>query len=246
MFQAVSPKSVRFHQLHDHDGARIKQERVCSADGEPVSYPHIVKGFEIEEGRYVKVTPAELDAFEAPSTRVIGIEEFVDLHDIDPIYYEQTYYLSPAPEAERPYALLHAALVRRRKVAVGRVVLRHKQHVAVIRPRGPALSLSTLRYADEILPASSLEGLPDETAAPRERELEAAEQLVESLSARFRPERYRDEHRERLLDFLHHKAEGLPAAAPPPDELAAPSDLMRALDESLDAVRSRPPTDEAA
>lgn len=240
MFSAVTQKEVHFHQLHDADGSRIRQERICAADGEPVPYNHIVKGYEVSPGKYVEVTPEELAAFDPAATKTIDIEDFVDIHDIDPIYYESTYYLAPDRDAAKPYALLHAALTRRSRVGIARMVMHNKQHLCVVRPLGPVLSVSTLQYADEIRPAEALPGLPRDQSKPRERELAMAEQLIESLSTQFRPERYHDEYREKILAFLKKKAEGgeVVASSEPPRALPA-SELMRALQESLNAVRSK-------
>src|SRR5262249_50009653 len=149
LFSATSPKEVRFHMLHDEDGARIQQKRVCSIDGEEVSWEHIVKGFEVSKGRYVTVTREELDAFAPKATRSIDIEDVVDLQRIDPIYYDHSYYLVPDRGAARPYALLREAMVSTGKVGIGQFVLRTKQYLAAVRPMGKALALSTLLHADE-------------------------------------------------------------------------------------------------
>src|SRR5919204_395905 len=136
LFSATSPKDLRFHMIHDKDGGRIHQKRVCSVDGEEVPWEHIVKGFEISKGRYVTVTKDELAAFNPKATRAIDIEDFVDLHQIDPIFYETTYYLLPDRGAARPYALLLEAMKRTGRVGVARFVLRTKQYLAAVRPIG--------------------------------------------------------------------------------------------------------------
>src|SRR6266481_4282297 len=151
LFSATSPKEVRFHMLHDKDGGRIQQKRVCSIDGEEVSWEHIVKGFEISKGRYVTVTREELEAFNPRANKAIEIEDFVDLSQIDPIYYESTYYLVPDRGAAKPYALLVEAMKRTHRVGIARFVLRTKQYLAAVRPLRNALTISTMLYHDEIV-----------------------------------------------------------------------------------------------
>jgi DNA end-binding protein Ku len=208
LFSATSPKEVRFHMLHDKDGGRIQQKRVCSIDGEEVPWEHIIKGFEISKGRYVSVTRDELQAFNPRATRTIEIEDFVELSQIDPIYYQTTYYLVPDKGAAKPYALLVEAMKQTGKVGVARFVLRTKQYLCAVRPKGRALALSTMLYQDEVVEADELEGLPTTQTKPAERELKMAEQLVESLSGKFEIEKYRDEYREQVLALLEKKAEG--------------------------------------
>lgn len=240
LYTAVVPHEVRFRLLHDEDGAPIHQKRVC-AQGHEVPYEHVVKGYELDEGRFVEVTRGELEAFDPQATRTIAFEDFVPLEDIDPVFYETAYHVVPDEGAERAYALLTTALERTGRVGVARLVLRAKGHLGVVRPYGRGLLLSTLHYADEVLAQDELA----ELAAVRgvrleEREVAAAARLVEASSARFEPERYRDPHRERLLAFLDKRARGeRPGAAervePPPSTPAA--DLMRALEASLGELR---------
>ena len=187
VYSAVSRKDVRFNQLHGADGGRIQQKRVCAIDGEEVPYEEIVKGYEIEPGRYVTITPAELDSVAAERTRRIEIEEFVALDDIDPIHWESTYYLAPDKTAGKPYALLLAALESTSRVGLGRVVLRSKEYLAAIRPASDALMLSTMLFADEIVPRAAVEEFGEEPAEVSPKELAIAEQLVGSLSADWDP-----------------------------------------------------------
>ena len=239
LFSATSPKEVRFHMVHDKDGGRILQKRVCSVDGEEVSWEHIVKGFEISKGRYVTVTKDELAAFNPKATRSIDIEDFVDLNQIDPIYYDHTYYLVPDRGAARPYALLREAMHETGKVGVGQFVLRTKQYLAAVRPMGSALALSTMLYADEVVGQDELEGVPGAEAKPREKELHMAEQLVESLAADFDPKKYKDTFREQVLALLERKAEGEEIVAEPAEEEPRGKvvNLMDALAKSLAAAR---------
>jgi DNA end-binding protein Ku len=234
LYTATQAKDVRFHQLHDADGVRLQQKRVCPQDGEEVPYEHVVKGYEIAPGQYVTVTQDELRALSPKSTKTIEIEEFVDLADIDPVYYEHSYYLAPDRNAARPYALLLRAMQESNRVAIGRVVLRTKEYLTAIRPMGRALTMSTMLFADEVVDQDRIEGLPDEEVDTPARELKMARQLVESLTTDFEPDRFRDEYRAKVLDLIDRKAAGQEIAVQPEEEEAAPvTDLMAALEASL-------------
>jgi DNA end-binding protein Ku len=231
---ATSAKDVRFHQLHSTDGGRINQKRVCSVDGEEVDYSEIVKGYEIHRGQYVIVEPEELEALAPEATRSIDIEEFVDLAEIDPLFFDHSYYLVPDSPAARPYALLVEAMEGTGKVGIGRFVLRTKQYLAALRPREGALVLSTLLFADEVVQTSELEVPTTKDTKPSERELNMARQLVNSLSAEWEPEKFKDDFRAKVLEMIEAKAEGNEIAIPEATEKAAPVvDLMAALEASL-------------
>jgi DNA end-binding protein Ku len=238
LVSATSPKDVRFHQLHDVDQARIQQKRVCSEDGEEVAFEHIVKGYDVGGGNYVVIEPEELAALDVAATRTIDIEEFVDLAEIDPVYYEHSYYLVPDGRAERPYALLVEAMDRTGKVAIGRFVLRTKQYLTTLRARDGVLVLATMLYDDEVVATDDLEVKTTKDTAPSEREVTMATQLVESLSAPFDPSKYKDDYRDKVLALIEAKAEGEVIARP---EAVAPSapvvDLMAALEASLAAAK---------
>lgn len=237
LFSAVSPKEVRFNMLHHKDGGRIQQKRVCSVDGEEVPWEEIAKGYEVRRGRYVMLSREELEALDPKASRAIEIEDFVDLSQIDPIYYEHTYYAAPDSGAERPYALLLDAMKHTNRVAIARIVLRTKQYLCAIRPMGDALALSTMQYHDEIVPAKALD-IP-KPPKPAARELEMAERLVDSLSADFEPQRYKDDHRERVLALLKKKAEGEEIVVEPAEERRATVvNLADALEQSLRQARS--------
>jgi DNA end-binding protein Ku len=242
LYSAVSKKTVRFNQLHDADGARILQKRVCSKDGEEVPYESIVKGFEIGPDRYVVITPDELEALDPAKTRSIDIEDFVDLADIDPLYYEHPYYLVPDTGAAKAYALLLEALRDTAKVAIARVVLRSKEYLVAIRPAGDVLTMETMLFADELVPADGLDELPEEDVKATERELAMARQLIEAQASEFDPTKYRDEYRERVLDLIERKAAGEEIAVQPmAEEPQEVPDLMAALEQSLAAARERTP-----
>lgn len=236
---AVQPKDVRFNQLEAATGQRVRQKRVSSVTGEEVPYDQLVKGYEIAPDRYVVITPEELAALDPKATRTIDIEDFVELSQVDPIYYEHAYYLVPETAGRKAYVLLREAMRRTGKVGIGRLVLRTKQYLALIRPREEALVLETLYYADEVVDQASLE-IPSGIELSQ-RELDIAAQLVESLATDFVPERYHDTYREQLLALIEAKAAGqeVVTQAPPAEEEGEVVDLMAALERSLAAVRAK-------
>jgi DNA end-binding protein Ku len=242
LYSAVSKKTVRFNQLHDADHARIQQKRVCTKDGEEVPYENIVKGFEIAPDRYVVITPDELEALDPAKTRSIDIEDFVDLGDIDPLYYEHPYYMVPDTGAAKAYKLLLEALRDTNKVAIARVVLRSKEYLVAIRPAGDVLTMETMLFADELIPADGLDELPEADAKATERELAMARQLIEAQATEFDPSKYRDEYRERVLELIERKAAGEDIAVQPMvEEPEQVPDLMAALEQSLANARERAP-----
>jgi DNA end-binding protein Ku len=237
LYSAVSKKTVRFHQLHEKDGVRIQQKRVCPADGEEVAYDQIVKGYEITPDQYVVVTPDELEAIEPRKTRTIDIEDFVELSDIDPIYYDHPYYLLPGTGAEKPYKLLVTAMEEASKVAIARVVIRQKEQLVAIRPTGDILTMETMNFADEVVSHDSFDEAPGADVDTNTREVDMARQLIDSLSAEFDPSKYKDTYRERVLDLIRTKAEGKEIAVQPVEEPQQVPDLMAALEASVNAAR---------
>ncbi len=240
LYNAVQRKNVQFHQLHAEDRQRIQQKRVCSADGAEVAYEDLVKGYEFSPGQYVIVEPEELDALAARKTRLIEVEQFIDLAEVDPLMFDSPYYVAPAPGAAKPFRLMVDAMRDAGKVAIGRFVLRQKEHLVALRVQGDALVLVTLVYADEVVSPDSLEDAGGSDADVSERELAMARQLIEMLSAPFEPERFRDEYREALLALIEQKVAGEEISiAPPASEPAAVPDLMAALQASVDALASQ-------
>jgi DNA end-binding protein Ku len=238
LFSATSSKDVRFHQLEESTGARVRQKRVSAQTGEEVAYESIVKGYEIAPDRYVIITPEELEALDPKATKTVDIEDFVDLDEIDPVYFERAYYLVPDVGGSKAYALLRDAMREQNKVAIARMVLRTKQYLCAIRPQGDALVLETLLYADEVVPQDALDGLPREGDVEiTERESKIARSLIDSLATEFEPEKYRDEYREQVLQLIEAKAEGQEYVAQPAAEPAPVVDLMAALEASLAAVK---------
>jgi len=250
VYSAVSPKTVRFHQLNEKTGNRISQKRVDSGTGDEVTYDDLVKGFELTKDRYVIVTPDELSSIQPEKSRTIDIEDFVDIEDIDPVYYDHPYWLAPDKGAGKAYALLVKAMRESGKVAIARVVLRSKEYLVAVRPagEGDALMMETMVFHDEVVPADDIDELTAAAEAPAgEREVKMAMQLIESLTSGFEPERYRDEYREKVLELIERKAEGHEIAVQPeaPQPTKVP-DLMAALEASLAAVKDRPAATEDA
>ena len=229
LYSAVSRRQISFRELRESDKSRVRHKRVAEADGEEVSYDDIVKGYELAPDQYVVFSRDELDELDPKKTKAIEVEEFVDLDDIDPIYFVQPYYLGPEPGAERAYALLVKAMSDERKVAVARFVLRNKESLAALRPMGDVLTLTTMRFADEIVPAepSSTASCPRTSRILRSNELEMAKQLVSSLTSDFDPDDFTDEYREELLARIESKAKG--------------EDIVQAVSEEPDADQGTRP-----
>jgi len=240
LYTAVSRKAVHFHQLDESDQSRIRQKRVRESDGEEVPYENIVKGYEVSPDRYVVIEPAELEALDPKKTKTIEIEQFVDLTEIDPILYDQPYYVVPATGAAKAYRLMLDAMRDSGRVGIARVVLRQKEHLVALRPKGEVLLMETLIFADEVVPPDTL----DEVAASSEadvtdRELSVARQLIEMLSGPFDAAQYRDDYREAVLALIERKVAGEEiAVAPEAPAPAAVPDLMAALQASVAAVGS--------
>jgi DNA end-binding protein Ku len=239
LYSAVSRKTVRFHQLNSETGHRISQKRVDSVTGDEVPFDDIVKGFELTKDRFVVVTPEELDSIAPEKTRTIDIEDFVDIEDIDPIFYDHPYYLVPDKGAAKAYGLLMEAMRESGKVAIARVVLRSKEQLVAIRPTEDVLAMETMIFHDEVVPADELDDLPDgRSLKTSDRELKMAQQLIASLSSDFEPNKYRDEYRDKVLELIERKAEGEEIAIQPvEDKPTKVPDLMAALEASLAAVK---------
>jgi DNA end-binding protein Ku len=240
LFSAVNKKTVRFHQIDAESGARVRQKRV-GPDGDEIPYEQIVKGYEIGPDRYVTISPEELDSLAPEKTRTIDIEDFVDLEEIDPIYYDHPYYLAPDTGASKAYQLLVDAMEDAGKVAIARVVIRSKEQLVAIRPRDGALAMETMLFADEVVPPDTLEELGTESEVKTtDRELTMARQLIDSLSSDFEPEKYHDEYRERVLDLIERKAQGetivIEEPTKEPDQVP---DLMAALEASIAGAKGQ-------
>lgn len=242
LYSAVARRSIALHEIRASDSARIKHRRVAEGTDEEVPFEEIVRAYELTPGRYVPLGKDELAALAPERTRAIDVQDFVDIGEIDPMYFDTPYYLGPAESAEKAYSLLATAMESSGKAAIARFVFRNKEHLAAIRASGGVLTLTTMRFADEVVPAGELEEeLPRQKPKVAKREREMAEELIESLSTTFNPSDYRDEHREQLLELIERKAEGREIVAPAaeaPQATRAP-DLMAALEESIAAIKGR-------
>jgi len=248
LYNAVSRKNVSFNQIDARTQSRVRMQRV-NADGEEVPYEHIVKGYELSPDRYVLIEPEELDALDPEATHTVDIEQFIDLSEIDPIFYDSPYYVAPVKAAEKPYALLVRAMEEQQKVAIARFVMRTKQYLAALRPKDGKLLISTMVYADEVVPdkeVGEFDGLED--IAVSDKELAMAKQLIDSLSAPFDPAEFRDDYREKVLDLIERKAGGeeIVVESPAPVDEGKVVDLMAALEASVKEARASRAKDKSA
>ena len=241
LYSAVRDLDVHFHQLHADSHERVEVKRVCKK-GDEVPYEEIGFGYDLDSGKEVVLTQDELDAAAPEKTRTIDIDEFVDVADIDPVFYDHAYYLVPQGEGEGParaYALLVEVMAKQELAALGRLVLRTKEHLVAIRVRDGLLQAMTMIFADEVRPAGDLD-LPAKKDAPSNKELDNAVALVDELSRDFNPDRYKDCHRERVLAMIRRKRSGKKIEAPKePETPKAVDELLAALERSLEEVRSR-------
>lgn len=242
LYSAVARRNIALREIRESDSSRIKHKRFAEGTDEEVPYDEIIKAYEITPGQYVPLTKDEMSALAPEKTRAIDVLDFVDLDEIDPMYFDSPYYLGPADGAEKAYSLLAAAMESSGKVAISRFVFRNKEHLAAIRPANGVLTLTTMRFADEVVPPSELDDvLPQKKAKVAKKEQEMAESLIDSLSTDFKPSEYRDEYREQLLGLIEQKAEGkeiVASEAEAPKATKAP-DLMAALEESIAAVKGK-------
>jgi DNA end-binding protein Ku len=242
LFSAVARRNIALREIRESDSARIKHRRVAEGTDEEVPYENIVKAYELSPGQYVPLSQDEMAAMAPEKTRAIDVQDFVDIEEIDPMYFNSPYYLGPADGAEKAYSLLAAAMESSGKAAISRFVFRNKEHLAAIRATDGVLTLTTMRFHDEVVPPSELDdALPDKKPKVAKREQQMAEQLIDSLSTKFEPGSYKDEYREQLLALIEQKAEGkeiVASEAETPKETKAP-DLMAALEESIAAVKEK-------
>ncbi len=243
MFTATESKELRFHFLHKDDLAPIGYDKIRKDTGEHVDPDEIVRGFEIEKGRFVELTDEDYDRLDIELTRSIDICDFVSLEEIDPIYFRKAYYLLPQEGAEKPYLLLVRALDESGKVGIAKVVIRKKQHLACLRTWEGKLLLETMYFADEVRRPERV----DVKGELRKAEVEMARALVENLSEPFAPEKYDDTYRKELLELLRAKAAGQELPEPEQDADGEVVDLMAALRESVERTkRQRPATKKPA
>jgi DNA end-binding protein Ku len=237
LFSAVHQHDVRFHQLAP-DGSRIHYKRVSEKSGREIEYDKIRRGFETTRGKFVVFEPGELDELRPEATKTIDIEDFVALDEIDPIYYERTYYLAPdGPAAAKGYALLAAVMKERERIAIGKVVMRDKQYLAAIRPYRSGLALSTMLFGDEVVAPADIDVFPERKASVSAREKQMAAQIVDSLARDWDPSRYHDDYEEQLRAVIKAKSKGKTVEPEAPKKSAEVIDLMDALRASLEKPR---------
>ena len=229
---ATEDRSVHFHQVHARDGARIKQKRTCSKEGKEVPYKEVAKGYEVREGEYVMLSQDEIDAAAGELSRQIALEQFVCREEIDPVYFDRTYYLGAGEDGADAYRLLHDALQRSTRAGLGRWVFHNREYLVSVRPIDGVLGLHTMRFADELVSGDELD-VPEPSRDPTKREIEMAGQLVESLHGKFKPGAFEDTHRQRVLDFIKRKAKGEKIGLEEAPEPESSGDLLAALEASL-------------
>jgi DNA end-binding protein Ku len=237
LYPATEEKSLKFNQLHDKDHGRIKYQRVCAVCGEEVPFEHIVKGYEYEKDKYVVLEDEDFDAVPVQSSRAIDIVQFVEQEDIDPVYYKKSYYLIPEETGIKAYTLLREALTEDGRVGIAKVSFRDKEHLSALRFKDKVLVLETMFWPDEIR-ASDFEEL-DKSVPIRPQEVQMARSLIENLTDEFKPEEFKDEYREALLDVVEKKAAGEEIEVPEAPQETKVVDLMEALKASVEATKKR-------
>ena len=240
LFTAVREKRLSFRTLHDQDKVPLKQKMYCPADGKEVHPEHTVKGYEIEKDRFVVIRQDELDAARPKGTKAIEIQDFVELDDIDPLYFDRPYYVAPKPEGAKPYKLLLEAMEKTKKVGIARVVMWNKEYLAALRPLDGSLVLETMHFEDEVIKVDTVPGV-EVKAKVDDRELKMATQLIESLTTDFKPAKYKDEYREQVMELIEKKAAGEEIHTTPTTEEKGTGravNLMAALEASLAKSRS--------
>jgi DNA end-binding protein Ku len=234
VYSATESKTVHFREIHAKDGSPIEHRRICAKDDKEVDYKDIVKGYEVSRGKYVELTDDEIAAAAGSRSRQIEIDHFVPTADIDPDFYERTYYLGAGDKGKDAYALLHAALGRAERAGVGRWVFHNRERTVVLRTLDDVLAIHTMRFADELVEPSDLE-LGRLQRKPSDREIKMASSLVESLHTKFDPSDYEDSYRKDVLALIKRKAEGKNIEAPEDVEPEPADDLLAALEASLAA-----------
>jgi DNA end-binding protein Ku len=239
VYPATEEKSLKFNQLHEKDGGRIKYKRVCSIDGEEVPFDEIVKGYEVEKDQYVLLSDEDFDAVPVESSRAIDIVQFVDLEEIDPILYKKSYYLVPEETGAKAYALLRKAMSEDAKVGLAKVSFRDKEHLAALRFVDDVFVLETMFWPDEIRGAEF--DTLDKDSRVRSQEVEMARTLIENLTQPWNPEEFKDQYREALLEIVEKKIAGEEIEAAPEAPPSKVVDLMEALKASVEAAKKKEP-----
>ena len=245
LFTAVREQRVSFHLLHDQDKVRLRRKLVSSATGKEVHHEHIVRGFEAAKGHFIIVRDEELEGCAPEKTRAIEITDFVELSEIDPVFFDRPYYVLPQKGSARSYRLLAEAMKRSGRVGVARVVMHEKEYLAALRTVGDVICLSTMHFGEEVVPSRVIEGIPEDGGSAGERELKSARHAIEAHAGKFDPHKYHDRHRECVMKMVQKKAEKEKVVSPPPAAEERPKqaatrgagDLMAALEASLALAR---------
>jgi DNA end-binding protein Ku len=239
LFVAIREKNIQFHMLHDQDHVRLQRKMICPKDGKEVHNEHVVKGYEVSPGQYVIVKESELEAAAPRKSKTIEIEDFVALDDIDPVYFDRPYYVVPQEQGAKAYRLLVEAMEKSKKVGIARFVMRAKEYLCALRPQEGALVLETMHFNDEVLPVDEVDGVPHK-AKSDDRELKMASQLIDSLTTKFKPDKYHDTYREAVQQLIEKKAEGEEVVTQPevPETKGRATNLMAALEASLASAKS--------
>jgi DNA end-binding protein Ku len=242
VYSATSSERISFHLLHKEDHGRVHNKRVCELDGKELSNDDIVKGYEYQKDEYVELTDEDFEKIAIKSTKVIDISDFVDHEEIDPMFFDTPYYLAPGKGAAKPYALLREVLKSSGKVGIAKVAIRQREYLASVKPHGAALMLETMHFADEITSSRELE-LPGEDVKVDKKQLKVAQQLVDGLTAKFEPEKYKDTYREALLEVIEKKVKGGTVKLPSARRAKATNvvDIMDRLKQSLKEVERGKP-----
>ncbi len=235
VFGALEDKAIRFRELHLKDGSEVGH-RLIDNDGKEVSRDRVVKGYDVGDEEYVVLSDDEIKAADRPARKAIELEDFVPGEDIDPVFYGKPYHLAPQDGGEEAYALLVKALERSGRVGIGRVSLRQREQLVSVRPVDGVLRMQVMRFADELVGAGSLD-VAEPSKKPGKREVDMAGMLVETLAAKFEPDRYEDTYRERVLAVVKAKEKGEEISLPEPEAPSDGDDLMAALEASLKASK---------
>jgi DNA end-binding protein Ku len=242
LVSAVRDLDLHFRQLHEKDKVPVETQRWCSEEDKPVPYEAITRSYELDSGKQVLVTDEDLEAVEPRKTRTIDIEQFVDLAEVDPIYFDHPYWLVPSGDDEgaaRAYRLLLGVMEKTDHAALGRFVMRAKEHLAIVRARDGALTLTTMRFHDEVRSTKDVPSAEGKTAKPSKKELDAAVELIEALAADWEPDKYEDRYRKRLQKVVNKKKKGQKIEVPEgtDEQPDAVPDLMAALEASLEEAK---------
>jgi len=237
LFSATKRNELSFHYLHKKDMSRVSNKRFCDADGAEVPWEEVTRGYEYEKDQYIEITDEDLDKADVELTKTIQIQEFVQEDDIDPLYFDKPYYLEPQKGGERAYALMRDALALSKKVGIAKVVLKSREHLAAVKTVGNMMTLQTMRFAHEIVDASSL-NLPSKAEISK-KEMDLANTLIDSMSDSFDPNRYHDDYHDKVLEIIRMKVAGVAPEAPVAQSSgpAKVVDLMEILKQSLNETK---------